>query len=174
MRDCEADAFAGAWQLAGGEADKNQRGVEVAHRARDRIGQRGIARGHVVQRAVWLHVTQACAGRAHEARQCADLVQGQGVSFAGIDAHLAAAEAHQIRQRHMRADRHPGARGEADCAPHRVRIAGMETAGDVRGAHIRENFGVLAHRPRAERFAHIAIEVDGRGFPLRYAKRTLR
>ena len=174
MRDCEADALAGAWQLTGGETDQNQGGVEIAHRMRDRVGQGRIARGHVVQRAVWLHVMQTYAGRAHEARQCTDLVQGQGVSIAGTDAHLAAAEADQIRQRHMRADRDAGARGEIDRAPHRVRIASMETAGDVHGAHVCENCGVLAHRPRAERFAHIAIEVDGRGSALRYAKRPLR
>ena len=58
VRDGKARRFARARQLAVGEADQDQRAIEIAHRAGDRIGERAILRRHVVERAVRLHVMQ--------------------------------------------------------------------------------------------------------------------
>jgi hypothetical protein len=45
-------------------------------------------------------------------------------------------------------------------ALHRRRIAGVESAGDVRGGDVLEHVVVGTHVPRAERFADVAVEVD--------------
>src|SRR5690606_27902323 len=74
--------------------------------------------------------------------------------------HVAAAEAHEVAISHMRAD--------ADAARRRLfhhladarRVARVKAAGDVGAGDDAEHGNIVAHRPGAEAFAQVTVEVD--------------
>jgi hypothetical protein len=132
------------------------------HGARDRVGEVGAARGHVVERAVRLHVRERRPLGAGHAADRRHLVQYHVVDLVAAHVHVAAPEAHEVRQPGMRADRDPVAHRLPDGVRHRRRVARVEAAGDVRRRHVRQHRRVVAHAPGAEALAHVAVEVHAR------------
>ena len=108
-----------------------------------------------------LHVMKACAARLRKTVQSADLIERHRISLGRRDGNLATTEALQVRQRHMGADGDAVLDGQRDRAAHDVRIARVKTTGDVRRAHDGKQGGIVAHAPRAEGLAQIAVDVDG-------------
>jgi hypothetical protein len=47
---------------------------------------------------------------------------------------------------------------QCHCAPHDLRIGGMEAAGDIGAVDERHHLGIQAHGPGAEAFPYVAIE----------------
>ena len=84
-----------------------------------------------------------------------DLLGDIGGDGRRVDRERAPAEALAVAIRHMSADR--GARsdgGRAD-SPHRLRVAGMEAAGDVDTRHEQEQ-----RRVGVEPLPHIGVQID--------------
>jgi hypothetical protein len=79
-----------------------------------------------------LDVSDARASRAREGCQRADLVQRHCMRFVRRHTQFAAAKPLQIRQRHMRADRHAVSFRKKYSLAHCGEVAGMETAGNIR------------------------------------------
>ena len=116
-----------------GEADEHQAGIEIAHRARDRIGERAILCSHVVQRAMRFDVHDTAAGSRVRSRAVrrSDTASSRTSRRPTRASH--GVRSRQVGQRKMRADRNAMRDSAASPSPHRLQIAAMETAGDVRG-----------------------------------------
>ena len=135
--------------------------AEVPDRPGDRPRELGAVAEHREEGAVRLDVVQLAAGRAQERLERARLVADVGGGVVRADRHDAAAEAEQVRQARMRADRDAVTHGEGDRALHRQRIAAVEAAGDVRRGDERHDLLVVAQRPVAEALAEVAVDVEG-------------
>lgn len=100
------------------------------------------------------------------ALHCGDLVDQLGLHILGAFAgYTAAAEAVNIHERRVGADRDAPCLGGKNGVAHDNRIAGMKTAGDVcRGNQLHHRF-VFAHGPGPEAFSHIAVQIDRRHSP---------
>jgi hypothetical protein len=95
----------------------------------------------------------------HQRLQRADLI-GDVVGQLGLRAvDEPPAEAREVAVADVRADGDPGRDRGARRAGDPRRIACVETAGDVRARDVCEHRRVVAHRPRTERFADVAVEV---------------
>src|SRR5713101_8130064 len=108
---------------------------------------------------------QPAARSARECLERARLVDHQVVHLLRADFHRAPAEAGEVGQRRMRADRYTVLDGETYGGADRRRIAGVEAAGDVRRADERHDGGVGAHLPGAVALSHVAVQVDGLQLP---------
>ena len=62
--DPETGVLTGANQRRRGRRKQNQRTVERGNRSDDGAGKVRVAGGHVVQRAMWLHMAERSAFRA--------------------------------------------------------------------------------------------------------------
>ena len=60
----------------------------------------------------------------------------------------------------MRPNPHAVVAGQRHGGSHHIRIARMETTGDIGGGHNIQQCGVVAHGPGAKAFAHIRVEID--------------
>jgi hypothetical protein len=154
----EAGAAGRIDHVAAGQAEELQRGVEAAHRLAQRLGELGLLHGLVVELAVRLHVRQLAALGLHDRRQRADLIEHVGHDLVGRQVHGAAPEVLAVRKARVRADGHAVAQRPAHALLHGLGIARVPAAGDVGGAHQREQ-GFVA----AGAFAEVCIEVDLHG-----------
>src|SRR5690606_13544896 len=91
----------------------------------------------------------------------ADLYYDQVIRLLWSDVHVAPAKSHEIRQTGMRADCNPVSDRSSDRLAHGARIARMKTACDIGRTDQGQDIDVLAHGPRAETFAHVAIQING-------------
>ena len=98
---------------------------------RNGIRQRGVARCHVIERAVRFHVLKTDVLTCGDISQRADLVGHALFDLAGGEPHLATAEAAQIRERRVSANGNTILAGERDRGAHGPRVAGVEAAGDA-------------------------------------------
>ncbi len=57
-RYAKTQLFSGVDELGTGKPDKNEPAIKLDHGVRDGVSQFGIARGEVLQGAVWFHVRQ--------------------------------------------------------------------------------------------------------------------
>ncbi len=145
---------------AAGERVQHHAAAQVLHRARNRVGELGILRSHVVERAVRLHVMQSHALGAGERFERTGLIEHEVVALLRGNLHRPAPESLQIGQRHMRADRNAVADSERNGAAQRRWVAGVEPARDVRRGHERHQCAIVAHGPSAVALAHVAVEVN--------------
>ncbi|KAG1438851.1 hypothetical protein G6F57_019664 [Rhizopus arrhizus] len=100
---CKADGTRRVDQLAARQSVQDQRGVHILDRLADGARQALVAGGHVVQRAVRLHMVQPRALRGRHAGQRADLVHHDVIRFVRRDLDDAAAHPRQVLQAGMRA-----------------------------------------------------------------------
>jgi hypothetical protein len=98
-------------ELAGGERHQNQAHARLARRLADRVGDRLLVLGHVVEDAVRLHVLELDPGGPAELADRAGLVAEVVLQLAGRHVHHPAAEAHEVRQRRVGADGDPVGEG---------------------------------------------------------------
>jgi hypothetical protein len=105
-------------------------------------------------------VMQRNPNRIAEGGQCADLVHHIGPDLVLGEVHLAAAEACEVRESWMRADRHVP-RGKGGNSPlHHSRIAAVESAGDVRTGDQREQVVIRTDVPGTVAFPDVAVQID--------------
>src|SRR4029453_5016352 len=86
----------------------------------------------------------------------------------------APAEALQVGEAGMGADRHAVLLAELHRVDHHRRMAGMEAAGDVGRLQDLQPLGVIAHHPRAEALAQVGVDVDESGIGRGHWKKLLR
>jgi len=144
--------------LAVGQAEEDEVGVVVAHGADDRVAQPGVAHGHVVQRAMRLHVGQLATLRAHHRVERADLVQHVGIDGLGVALHFGTAEILAVRKARMRANGHVVVQRPLHGLQHRRRIARVPAARHVGGTDQLDQGFVIAAA-----FAKVGIQVDLHG-----------
>ena len=119
-----------------------------------------IDAGHVREGAVKLHVPHLAArGTRHRLRR-PDLVADHVGQRRQRHLHLASAETLEIRKSRMGADAYAAFDSRAHRRGHGVRIARVESAGDIGGCHDLKEIGVIAHVPRAEAFSHVRVQVN--------------
>jgi hypothetical protein len=120
----------------------------------------------VVERAVRFDVAGTPAGDAGEPVDGRDLVEHVGLELGGPDVHGTTAEAGEVAVRHLCADHD----AELDAGGHRVvdgpRVARVEAAGDVGAGQQRQEGGVVAEAPAAERLGDVGVEVDAHLTPV--------
>jgi hypothetical protein len=92
--------------------------------------------------------------------QRADLVGDVGLELLDREVDDAPAEALQVGEAGMGADRDAVQLAELDRVDHHRGIAGVEAAGDVSGLHDLQDLGVVAHHPGAEALAQVGVDVD--------------
>ena len=107
-----------------------------------------------------LHVDHRPVPRAHEDGEGPHLVEDVGLDLVRRGLDRAPAEAPEIVVAGVRPDRDSAFHREPHRAVHDDRIAGVETAGDVRRSDDLEDLLVTAQHVVAEAFAHVAVEVD--------------
>src|SRR5437588_216862 len=76
------------------------------------------------------------------------------------DVQLAAAEAGEVGESRVRADRDAVRLRETDRPAQHRRIPGMKSGGDVRGGNRAEQSGVVPDRVGAERLAGVRVDVN--------------
>ena len=160
QRHPQTSALASPGQCRVGRGQQDQVPVQGPHRPRHGFRQRRIRASHVAQRAMGLHVRHPAPFRRRHALQRADLVDQPCLQFRRRQVHAAPAEALQIGKRRVRAEADPARQRRTHGLAHHQRVTGMEAAGDVRAGHHIEHGGVVAHRPGAEAFAEVGVEVD--------------
>src|SRR6185436_3065012 len=89
-----------------------------------------------------------------------DLREQRVLDLRWVGLHLAAAETLQISEPRMGADGDAVRLRRAYGAAHHARVPGVPAARDIGGGDVRHHLGVGPHHPRAERLAHVAIDVD--------------
>ena len=94
------------------------------------------------------------------ASQRAELVEHVGVQLGGRHVDPAAAEAGQVAVADLGADRDAAVGGSCADAAHGRRVAGVESARDVRAGHDVQQSLVVAEAPHAESLAKIGVQVD--------------
>ena len=143
-----------------GERDQAQGGIDLAHGSQHVARLTLVVRDGVVKRAVRLDVAHLRAGCRGQPLQRADLVDDVGDQVGAVDVLVAAAEAGEIRIRHVGADRNAPRRRQTQRAQDAGRVSRVEAAGHVGAAHDVEHRGVVAHPPGAQALAEVAVEVD--------------
>ena len=160
--------FAGGAQacsLGGGEhqasrkAHENQVAVHAGNALGNGGGQSQVLGGHVIESAVGLHVLQRHAVGLAEGGQCAHLILGVGLGLGRSDNHVAAAEAHQIRETGVCAHGNAVFFGHSHGFVHHNGVACMVAAGHIDGGDIFHDLTVQTDFVRAEAFAQIAVQV---------------
>lgn len=141
--------------LAAGEAEEHEVGIVVAYRAHDGLAQLCVAHGHVVERAMRLHMGQLAALCPDDAIERADLVQHVGVNGLGVALHLGTAKVVAIGKARVRADGDAVGQRPLDGLQHGGGIAGVPAAGDIGRTDQREQRFVVAAA-----FAEVGVEVD--------------
>ena len=114
------------------EAEEDERPVEGGDGLRNRLAERRIARGHVVERAVRLDVTEAEPFGRRDRLQRADLQQHQVGGFRWRDGDLSSPEACEIHETRVSAAGHAVFDRESEGAAHHGCIPGVPAARDVR------------------------------------------
>jgi hypothetical protein len=142
------------------QRQQHELGVDLGDRPGHGLRQLGILRAHRIKRAVGLHVSEPATLRGDERRQRADLVSAVVGQVAGRDLHRPAPEAEQIRQGHVRADLKIVLDGGADGPAHGARVAGVESASDVRGGDVGHEARVVAEVPASEALTHVDVHVN--------------
>jgi len=125
------------------------------HRNRDRLGDRLVAGGDVVQRPMRFDMLHARVERQADGLKCGNLPRYRRMDFLQADVEFAAPETCTILVGRMRTDGDAMALAEGDGFHHRRRIACVSTAGDARRTHQRHDGRVVAAS-----FAQIAIEIE--------------
>ena len=122
----------------------------------------GVVDDRRVQRAVRLDVLESPARGLDEGLDRAGLVDDVVLDLLGADGHPPPAEADQVGERDMCADADAVLERERDGLPHHVRIAAVESAGDVRRRQERHQRLVVAERPATVRLAHVRVQIHPR------------
>ena len=107
-----------------------------------------------------LYVDELGVGGAGEGAHGADLIGDVVLQLLRRDVDPPPPEPEEVRQGDVRADVDAKLLRHADDAAHDGRIAAMESGGDVRRRHQRQDAGVVAERPAPESFAHVAVDVE--------------
>ena len=105
-------------QRRAGQPKQHQRRINAANRGYNRFGKRLVARSHVVERTVRLHMPQLGALFLRNARERLDLRNDALVKFACGEQHLLTSEVFTVRKGWMRAYRDAVLEGEGDRFPH--------------------------------------------------------
>ncbi len=149
--------------LRGREPHEDELLAHPAHAARNGSGKGLVRHRLVVKRPVRLDVDQRDSMGMREREERADLIHDVGLDLLGACLHLAPAEAAEVVVTRMGPHGDSMACGEGHRPVDDSRVAGVETARDVRGAHeLEETLLVRADVVDAEAFAHVAIDVDSR------------
>ena len=139
--------------------DDRQLAVERHHGPAEGVRHALVGVQVVVQRAVRLHVVQALAFYRHECPQRTELEDDVGEELVRREAHGTSSEPDEVRVARVGAQREPELDGSPDGPAQPCRIAGMETAGEVDGGHVREQSGLVDDRPPAVRLPRVSPEV---------------
>src|SRR4029077_12096500 len=115
-----------------------------------------------------LDVGDLVAGRGRDRLQGTDLVGNQVLYLRRLQAgHRPPAEPVQVAIAGVSADADAARLRQLHRVTHDIGVAGMEAAGDVDGGRKLDHGGVVAHFPRAEAFAEVAVQVDRAGHDVR-------
>ena len=122
---------------------------------RDRPREPSVRGGAVVQRAVWLHVTDRDAHAPGDRVDREQLLGERGPQLRIGEVEVAATEALTVRVPRMRPDRDTVAHSHFQRVLHRVGVAGVCPAGHVHRRHERDE-GLIGLLP----FPDVRVEVD--------------
>ena len=169
--ECLRDAFEpggvrSGEQLRAGQTEDRERRVELGGGLDERSGGGRVGRRRVVQRAVGLDVGDLGAGDLGERVERTELVQHGVAEFLRCHVEVAAAEAGQIGEGDLSADRHVVLHGESAGRPQDRRVAGMEATRDVRAGDDAEHGGIVAERPDPVGLPQVTVDVDGDHGPM--------
>ena len=89
-----------------------------------------------------------------------DLVENQMLGIVGRYVHVPTAEADEVREAGVSANRDPVGIGEAESAAKHRGIAGVKPCGDRCRRDRSHQSPIVADRKRAEGFADVSVEVD--------------
>ena len=153
----------GGFHRGGGQHEDGQVRVDVERGLKRGAGHHLVLGGHVRQRAVELHMGQPPARRAGHPGRRGDLIADAVLQAFQRHLDAAAAEADQVGEARMGADRHAAVDRQRHGAGHHVRIAGMEAAGDAGRGDQTQKLRIGAHLPGTEAFAHVGVQVDAVG-----------
>ena len=153
-----ADKESGTGQTQDGEF-----GVESSDCPHHRLRLLVIANDAVVERTMGFDVGDPGAVGSGHAVESGDLVQHIGLELTGSDVHRSAAETGQIVVAHVRSDRDATFGGCRHGSAHHHGVPGVETTRDVGTGDDIEHGGVITHRPLAEAFAQIGVQIDRGG-----------
>jgi hypothetical protein len=96
------------------QAEQHQPAVEGRGGAGNGLGERGVARGHVEQRAMGFHVLKGDAFGGRDTGDSRNLVQDEILGFPGRDAKFPPPKTREIGKARMRADSDAMLPGEPD------------------------------------------------------------
>ena len=145
-----------------GQGEQGERRINGLDCLDHGCGMPFVNRNPVVQRPVRFHIPHPSTDCRRDPFQRANLVDDVGSEIFRRLIDIPPAEPGKIAVRHMRTDRYTVRRRVADRAQHSSRVARMEAARHIRARHHAEQRRVVAERPPAEAFAHIAVEVYSR------------
>jgi hypothetical protein len=103
------------------QSEQRERRIDGGDGPRDRVGEIQVARRHVVQRAVWLHVREPNALRSSNGGQSANLIRDEIFHFAWCRFHLTATEPDEIRKSRMSSNRRSMFTRQRDRSSHHAR-----------------------------------------------------
>ena len=153
----EAAVFGGADHLTAGEGHEDQLRIVLCDGFADAVCELVVLRGHVVERAMRLHMLHLQTGSLAECIQRADLVQRIGLRFRRADRHVAATEAHEVRIARMCADMDAGLPCHLDGLFHHDRIRCMKSTCHVGRGDQRDDLIIRAQGIAAEALAEVAV-----------------
>ncbi|MPM66088.1 hypothetical protein SDC9_112995 [bioreactor metagenome] len=113
----------------------------------------------VVQRPMRFDVADPGASPDGQRLEGPDLIDDVGNQIRRVDIQVAAAKTDKVAIADVRADGDAIGGGHRQRSADARRVAGMETAGDVRARDRGEHRGVI-DRPTPEAFTHVAVEID--------------
>ena len=108
-----------------------------------------------------LHIGDPGSGHLGEGVERAQLIQHGVAQLFGCHVEVPPTEAGEVRERHLRADRHVVVHCESARLAQDRRVSGVETAGDVGAGDDAQHRSVVAERPHPVRLPQVAVDVDG-------------
>ncbi len=118
-----------------GAPNQAELGIECTNRGDDGCRERSIGLGLVVERAVRLDVMEEGPCRLRDRIELAELVEEKAIDFGDGQLHRASPKSFPIVVARVGSDGDPVPLGQRHRQPHRVRIAGVASAGDVGRGH---------------------------------------
>ena len=128
--------------------------------AGDGAGVALVLGGHVVERAMRLHMAKRLTGIGGESLQRADLVSDHVFKVARVHVHGPPPEPPQIIEARMRAKADAMFLRQGRELLHDRRVAAMEAAGDIGRGYDMEQFLIAPNAISTVTFAHIRVEID--------------
>ena len=158
----EGDARIGRCGLEGGARQPHQNDAlpQRAHGAGDGLRHPGVLGRLVVHRPMRLHVLELDPLGAADGGERARLIERIGIELVRRAGHAAPPEPHQVGIPRVCADGHARGPGRTHGPEHHHGVAGMPSAGHVRGGDGPHYLLVHAHPPVSETLAQIAVQVD--------------